>query len=352
MAKKDTIQQQDVSEAQGTTGIVEAPTDVVETTDETQEKGQAREGKTNPRRSAMDDIAARRTAELESQESTDKPEKEEQAEPTDQKQESNKPPIFERDGVWMTRVKVNGVEEDIPLDKVTARYQKDAAGDEKLRLAAERERQIAEQAKQLQAYEAHLRQLQKQAPSQPSNADAGSLSVSEQDLAEAFYSGDAKQVASAMRKFRESLKADLMAQTPPQQQVDQNAIVKQVEQEIGKRDAVKAFHSEFKDVASDPYLFQLADQFSAQLLSQEPNLAPRENLMKAGEMVRNWLAERGVKASEPTVATTDKQQRKVAATSRVAAASNVRSSVGADAPPPMKPSDVIAEMRRARGQPV
>lgn len=361
MAKADTIQK-DVSEKAQDSGeindAVEAAAPVVEQAPEQeQEKAQEVEkaaSKKNPRRAVMEEIAARRAAELAPQDDIAGSDEAEKVEKPAEGKEAKQAPIFDRDGVWMTRVKVNGVEEEIPLDKVTARYQKDAAGDEKLRAAAEKERELVEKARQLQAYEAHVRQLQeKQALNQPSDkSDVGSLSVSEKELASAFYSGDEKSFASAMKAFRESLKADLTASMPRQEAIDPRAIAKQVEREIAQQDAVQKFHDEFKDVASDPYLLQLADTFSAQLLAQEPSLKPSENLRKSGEMVRNWLAERGVKAPAPEVTTNEKQERKVAASARVASASNVRASVGKDAPTPMKPSDVIAEMRRARGQPV
>lgn len=329
---QDTIQQ-DVSEQQDT-----APTKDTDAP------------RVNPRRANLEDIAARRATEVQGPEETTEQEQVAQ-EPQPVVKEARSTPVFEKDGVWMTRVKVNGVEQEVPLDKVTAKYQKDAAGDEKLRLAAEKERRLAEQAEQLKAYEARL--MQQQAPSQPSQRDVGSPSVSEKELAEAIYAGDEELVAQKMRDFRETLKQELLSQIPKGETIDPRALAAQVEREMQQKLAVRSFHDEFQDVATDPYLFQLADRFSAQLLAQEPDLSPEQNLRRAGEMVRNWLVERGVKVSNtPPDPGSTKQDRKTAATARVASPTNARAQVGEDEPRPMRPSDVIAEMRRARGQPV
>lgn len=312
------------------------------------------EAKVSPRDEAMDAIAARREQELTGEADERADENKGEAAATQPAAEQPAGPVFQRDGVWMTRVKINGKEEEIPLDQVTARYQKDAAGDEKLRIAAERERQLAEKEQQLIAERDRLAALQQQHSRPSDTKDAGSVRVDEKELVDALMDGDEEAFTAKMRAYRQAIKDEVLGElgtntASVRDPVTPEQIAAEVEDRIAMRTAIAAFESEYSDVVSDEYLRGMVSDRVQAIQKGDPAKPYAEILREAGNGVREWIAAKaGTKAS--TIEPSTRAERKRAATAATVSAS-ARASIGEDEPGMPTPSQVIAEMRAARGQP-
>lgn len=246
----------------------------------------------------------------------------------------------------MYRLKVDGEEVEKPESWMVANSQKLLAGDKRLAQAAQEERRLSEWEQNLRQRESALAQEQSKPPENAGASDDVMAGIS--DALEGIYSGDDERAKKAL--------ANLLGRQQPTQAISQEEIDRRAREaaastvtELEQMRAVKAaqdkFQTEFNDIASDPFLNDLADRFSAELLDEQPDLEPYQNLKLAGQKAREWLNSRGAGSA----GTSDRTQRKRQAMGTVAGA-NRAMSLGKDEPPAKTRRDVLGDMKRARGQ--
>lgn len=263
-------------------------------------------------------------------------------------------PLIERDGKFFAKVKIDEEEREVEYAQVVAVAQKNWAADKRLREAAQAYQQLQAEAQRLDAYRAELaaqqQQLKTNPPSPPKGADAETgdpdVDAKARQLAKALYEGDEDQVAQLVKE------TFLSRTQTPSEKVDSNQITQQVlaslqqeKQAAELATAWQTFQTEFSDIATDPDLYEAANRRATAIAQAMPGLPAVEVFRRAGLMVRERFAP--PQPSAPAVATTlDRKRQAPGSVSGV----NKSAPRAQQTPPPPSREDVLAEMRRARGQ--
>jgi len=289
----------------------------------------------------------------------------------------NELPVYLKDGVPMTRVKVNGVEEEIPYANVLARYQKDSAGDIKLQQAAERERELDEREMELQRREAEQTARNhflsnRDDGGAPSNVDA--QATDEDNLVsqyhDALLSGDEEEANKLLLQINHSRTSQ--GATPvnvddivQRAKAEVREELQQESRETERQKALKRFKREYSDIMSDVRLKNVADARSLELYDEnDPTQDFWEIMKQAGDETREWMkslsgSEDGTEVDAPDkggngknvdVKLEDRGKRKSVIDDVVPAGTTASIGEGAD-DAPQSYSEIIAEERAARGQP-
>lgn len=259
------------------------------------------------------------------------------------------------------RLKVDGREQLIPLDKARVELQKREAADRRLQEAAEWRKENERRAKELDEREARL--AEQEAAPRPDDASAEEakkeLARKARELVGSLYTEDEDTAA-------EKLAALLMAHQgsgSPVPQVDVDAIAKaaaaQAAQRIADEDLRKkqveawnTFETEFPEIVADEDMFAVADRISTRIAAEDPNLSPIDVMRAAG---RQTLEKFRLSRNEPEPGTPSSmdarrdRKRELQPMPRTTSRPAQMGAVEEDRP--SSPSDVIAEMRKARGQP-
>jgi len=258
-------------------------------------------------------------------------------------------PVWHDGKQWVTKIKVNGEEVNVPFDSLKSSHQKDRASQEKFQAAAIKERELLYREQQLQE---HIKQLN----SQPSQQDVEQQEeVSDVDdivekYHEALFQDDAAEAAKLLRTLASSGRGDA---TQNIQEVVNQAIVshearKKAEQEHIQRaayqaeleDAVKSFNENYPDIAESEELRAIADRKTITLTQENPDWTPSQIINAAAEYTREWAG-----ISLESNGRFNRKQKIVRQPKSVRASANSsKESV------PMTPSEIVAEMRKARGQ--
>jgi len=264
-------------------------------------------------------------------------------------------PAYQKGDEWYVTAKVDGELVEVSYEDILAQYQKNSTADKRLQEAAERQRELAEYEAKLNNYRTHLessrpsQDAEKQAsPSSDANTDA----LYEQ-YHDALFQGEEAKASSLLKQIRNADK--------PTPQIDVQSIINRTKAEmreeektareqgyeLRRQQAVELFKDEYSDIAEDTSLLAVADRRSAELYQEDPTRDPWEIMQESGKYARDWLMnyvdELGGKAKE------EKRQERKQNMDEVTP-KNVRAHIGEDTTEPTY-SDVIAEMRKERGQP-
>lgn len=298
--------------------------DVPGQTDETAAGEQERQP--SARELAMEKIAAKRNEHFEEESGLSLGEDDSDPEEILEEKALSKEPAEEataEEPEKTVRVKVDGEEMDVPLDEVVRQYQKNSAADRRLAEATRLLREAQEARPVVQA-----EQFQVEA------------APDTQELIAALFEGDADK---AQELFGKLLGGRREPTLDPEQIVQ--AVAPRIKQQMAVESALERFKTDYADVVADPYLLGVADSFLNSEI-QAGKTYP-EALMEAGKQTRDWLHQKaGVKADPPPTTT------RIQKLERKADIENIRTanvSVGTTEEPQKTASDVIAEMRRARG---
>ena len=325
----------------------------------------------DPRGAALSDIARRRREER-GQESSDLPPDEINAEAEEisdegdnqaPQQEPSAPEstddIYERDGKRYMKLKVDGEEQEMDLDKIRATAQKNLAADKRLAQAAERERQLQQVEQNLRQQAVALQQHMAQARSSQGDNSKPPTSGASDDVAqlaakakEAIFSGDEDSLQEALVGL-----ASAGRQQPTQSAVTPEDIDRRARQAAQQAmaestrmqtlsTAASRFKDEYSDIANDPQLWRMADEYTAEIAEANPELEPYQVMKQAGEQVRAW---RDGIVGQTSTGLSDRTQRKRNSMGAVPGA-NRAATLGKDDPPPKTRRDVIGDMKRQRGQ--
>ena len=105
-------------------------------------------------------------------------------------------------------------------------------------------------------------------------------------------------------------------------------------------DAVKSFEDNYPDIAESPELRTVADNKTVTLTQENPNWTPAEIIKAAAEYTREWAG------TMPNSNGRLERKKKIVQQPRSVLAS---ANIGSDQVP-MTPSEIVQEMKKARGQ--
>ena len=315
------------------------------------------------REKAMEEIAAKRDEEFE--EETGESLTAEKEESEEEVSEEEPAPVWRDGDSWYTTVKVDGEDIQVPFNDLKSSHQKDRASQKRFEEAAEYGRRVQQREVQLNAYVQQMQKQQQQQPLQqqspPQDATQDEEPVSDQtDLIkkyhEALYGDDADKAAELFGALTVKGRS-----APATQNVDVNEAVNeavgrlmaQQRAEEQKRqqwayhksmeDAVHWFNDEYPDISKVPELRAIADNKTISLTQDNPDWEPKKVIQEAADYTRQW-----VKSTLPENKN-ERVQRKKKLVQQPKAAS-ASSNIGEDEPEPMSTTDIIKEMKEARGQ--
>ena len=266
-------------------------------------------------------------------------------------------PVWHDGNKWMTKIKVDGEEHDVPFNDLQSSHQKDKASQKRFEQAAMYGQQLQQKEQQLRAmYE----QMQRQQPQPPSPSQAPDMeevpSAEDADLIkqyhEALYEDDQDKAANLLKTLTngrsqatpnvEEVVDRVLGQRMAQQQAEsarqqQWAYQKQLE------DAVHWFNDNHPNIANTPELRAVANDYTVTLTEENPNWTPMEIIQESAKRAIAW-AEGFTKPEQNNRVSRKKkivQQPKSA---------NASISLGDDGPAPQTVTEIIEEMKKQRGQ--
>lgn len=243
----------------------------------------------------------------------------------------------------LVRVKVDGEEQEVSLDLVVRNFQKTAAADKRLADAS----RLLDQAKAAKP----------PAPVAPANdgsdtagtdgavaAGDGQPSPKAKKFIAALFEGDEDAAAQALEEV-------IAGRAPGSTQVDPTAIAAQVtpaiKAQLENDSALERFLEANQDIVKDPHLTNMVNGFLDEELAGGKPYA--DALDSAGARVKDWLTTIGAgKPAEPAP-TTPNREDKLARKAQMDNISAAHIAASSTQPPPQTASDVINEMRKARG---
>lgn len=258
--------------------------------------------------------------------------------------------VVREGGKPMFKTLVDGQVKLIPLETARVQLQKHLAADIRLDQATQRRKELDARERQLNATAAQLATRTAQ-PVVP--VDDAALEKESVELVRSLVNEPeavaAKKLATTLTKIR--------AATP---QIDVNAVARQAatvaRQEIAAEDKAKALNSGFDeftksypDIAADSDLFALADRKTNAIASEHPDWSPGQVMMEAGKQTRNWVA--GISGKPvSTVASLSTRQQVKQTLKPMPQSRAARPAPAQDANEGTSPQDVMADIRKARGQ--
>lgn len=234
------------------------------------------------------------------------------------------------------KVKVDGIEQEIPIDQAKATLQKNMAADKRLNDAVLKQRELQQWEQRLQQQEQQL-----QLPVTPPDTTK-KLQVA----VDALYDGDTEDAVKALSEVIGRNTATLNPEQISQQaseHVMQTLAKRQFDSDVAK--ANTQFHQEFADIASDPTLLNMADQKTIELMSLHADWTPSQITTEAGRQTREWV--QGLTSQRSP---TTRVERKQNLQSMPSTSGSVAYQPPAKNDGPKSAKEVIAAMRQSRGQ--
>lgn len=262
---------------------------------------------------------------------------------------ADKPTVLDKDlDRLVVKRKIDGVETEITVADMLAQHQMDGAArnrlDEATRLVREAKEELA-RAKAptippvgvapAPATPDSTAQAQPKVddPTAVAKAIVGSLMEGDEDKAVAALT---KVLAGQQNTNAAPDTKELAAQLAPV-----------LKQQLSADSALEKFSTDYQDIVSDPYLATLADQFLADE-AKDTTKSFADQLEAAGKKTRDWLQAKTGKpaaAPTPTMDLTQKLERK----STIDEVKGLNTKAANVEEPVPTPSEVIAQMRAARG---
>ena len=311
------------------------PKDALEEVEETSEDAPKEENQfTSDRQKALEDIYERRSKEIDEEGGLD---------------EEVESPIWHDGEEWKTRIKVDGQELEVPFDSLKGSHQKDQASQKRFEVAAAKERQLIAREQQINQYVANLNSR----PPQQDAAEEGEVSDVD-DIVEKYHSAlfedDAQEAARLLKTLSNSGRGNA---TQNVEEVVRRAItsydqskkaevekVHRLQYQRSLEEAVRSFEEDFPDIAESPELRTVADNKTVTLTQENPDWTPAEIIKAAAEYTRDWAG------TMPKSNGRFERKKKIVRQPRSALAS---ATIGSDEAP-MTPSEIVQEMKKARGQ--
>lgn len=254
---------------------------------------------------------------------------------------------------------IDGEERQVPEKEVfetgIRSMQKLLAADKRLAEATQirkeadayREQQLAQSTAQLRAASAAANPT----GNRPSHSD-DEIKTAAQKIVDLLAEGEDEQAAEAMSKFLEG--------AGNSQKVDVNEVAlraaKQVQEQTDINKARKDFVSNFKEIAADEGLWQLADQEAGRIKRNNPTLSIHEVLQKAGEAITERYSLKGFTPDQQDPGDQD-MNTQASAQDKLGQKRTMEklpvASARQEKPKPERPptrSEIVARMKHIRGQ--
>ena len=331
--------------------------EVVEPEEESQEK------KVSSREEMMAKIVDERELEVISdiigQEGLEEIEAEESQEEKEEiQQEDPAPPVWLKDGTWVTSVKVNGAETIVPFEGLKVSHQKDSASQQRFEEAAAKERWLDGKEAQLRQYVQSLKQKEEKENLPETQGDEPKTDTNFVEVAkeyhQALYEDDADKAAELLQTLttgrpqvatpnvEEAVNKALQEAFARQQMAQAKA--QQTAYESSVKEAVSWFEKEYPEVAGNSELRAIADNRTVTIMKDNPSMAPGYVIQAAAEYAREWANQ-----NLSTGKSNERVDRKKKIVSEPKTARK-SAKIGEDEPVEKTPSQVIDEMRESRGQ--
>lgn len=257
----------------------------------------------------------------------------------------------------VVKVKIDGVEAEVPLDEVVRNYQKTSAADKRLADATRLQREAAEQAAAVAAAQQQLMaQLQQQAAPAPATPDPspapGQAPEAGKEFLKALFEGDEE---TALAKLAELTSPGRQApQAPAIPDIHQltDAVARHVQQQLHVDSALAQHRKDYPQIYADPDMegFVLTKVQSVRQQTGSDFFTALHDVSAQFAQKFGWTqpAQDPGRPNEPAPTTNTAREAKL---ERKAAIDNVRS---ANTTPhqsdtePTDPSSVIAQMQRTR----
>ncbi len=240
----------------------------------------------------------------------------------------------------LVKIKIDGVEEEVSVEELKRNYQKGGAADRRLAEATA----LLKEAKATVVPPVRVETTTTTGDS-PSANEAKPSQVGK-DFVSALFEGDEEKALAALERI------GLGRPEGSTQSVDELAaqLTPAIKQQLIDESALEKFAENFADIVSDPYLADMADRFLEEEKATGKTTA--ESLETAGLKTRDWLKSKGVvaptvpdPAAKPTTARDQKLERKAG----IDQIPTVHTKATVQEEPIETASDVIAQMRKARG---
>lgn len=208
---------------------------------------------------------------------------------------------YEReDGVRVKRMKINGELREFTEEEYDRAVSKEFAGDQKLRLAAERQRQLDERERQLQE-----RLSQQQEPRElPTGQSDAEFAEKLSKYHDAVYDGD----TDTANKLMAEMIAGRSNPTPNIAALVDEAVTARAHQEAQERHAASArrgwerFEKDYAEIASDDRYLAFADANLKIVRAENPDWEPEKVILETGRRTAEDLgiSKKQVKEDQPS----------------------------------------------------
>lgn len=254
---------------------------------------------------------------------------------------NDEPPLLEDPTRARVRVKVDGEEAVISVADAIKNYQKQVAADRRL---AEANR-ILHEARSRPLPPVGVDEGAPDADTANQSESSGDGKVSAKEFIASLFEGDEEKAAAALEKVLGTGRTN----NSPTLNVEQLAVqlTPEIRQQLKNESALEQFTADNSDLAEDPYLTDLTNRHLDE--EMDGGKPYHEALQAAATRTREWMASKGFKSKPvdpaPTTTRNSKLERKAAMDNINALNKTATTTVE----PAKTASDVIADMRKARG---
>lgn len=240
----------------------------------------------------------------------------------------------------MVTVKIDGQERQVSVSEMQRQFQKNGAAERRLEEATRLLNEARERNQQQTtppvgvAYDG----TKKDSTNTPEGGDDGA-----KVFLSSLFEGDEEKAAAALQNL---LGGRQQMPTLPTESELAAKLTPVIRQQLLQESALEKFESDFSDVMADPYLETVAAGFIQESINEGKTFV--EALEVGGTKTRDWLASK-VPKSDPTPNPTMTRDAKLERKARVDNIPTLNKAASTTAEPVQTTSDVIAQMRKARG---
>jgi hypothetical protein len=273
----------------------------------------------------------------------------------------------EENNTPMFVTKIDGEERYIPLEQARRQIQKQEAADSRLRQAAERQKALdareAEITRQEAELAARLQKKQDTSPPEPTPdvSDQDLLTEAQQFVENMFNNSPDEATASLAQLLgnMRHLQTKPTAQVDPQELARTTAALVREQQRLESQqqdaaEGLEKFKTDYPEIMANRALFLYADDMTDSIAEEwrieGRSFTDAQVMHEAGKRTMEWIeSQRGPKSTPPSDPNNDRHERKRTLRPMPRARSQaLQQESGEDEP--QSPTDIVAEMRKARGQ--
>ncbi len=238
----------------------------------------------------------------------------------------------------MVKVKVDGVEQDVPVSEVVKSYQFEAAARTRL---AEANRILSD---------ARATAAAALPPAKVDGVDTGAetTAASNESLGEfvdTLFEGDKEKAVAALAKLGITGRSN--GPIPDLAQLEEQ-LTPVIRQRLIDDSALEKFRTENADLEQDPHLVEVVNRnITAAVEAGRPY---SEALGIGAQKTRDWLTSIGAAKPKPEPTTTATQSSKLERKAGIDEIQTLNRTANTTAAAPQSVSDTIAQMKKARGQ--